>query len=149
MNTRVHRMTHPKFGPVSWRELQQAVNAIRQHEHRKVCSWCLETPQGRRQTRCDKKQCEISIGRLVDWATVKRVVLRDANFTCALCGRTGWDGDVSYECDHIVPVSLGGTGDVENLRCLCIICHRSETTRLRRLGADFIAYVKPTDGVVQ
>src|SRR5262249_30993667 len=42
-----------------------------------------------------------------------------------------------WDADHIVPVvEGGGECDLENLRTLCLICHRQQTLALRRrLGA--------------
>lgn len=31
-----------------------------------------------------------------------------------------------FECDHIHPVSRGGTDDLENLCCACVTCNRSK-----------------------
>ncbi len=39
--------------------------------------------------------------------------------------RTGWDAD------HIVPVHDGGLDVAENLRALCLLCHRRETYRFK------------------
>lgn len=37
-----------------------------------------------------------------------------------------------WEADHIVPVAEGGGQcDLDNLRTLCLLCHRDETARLR------------------
>jgi len=38
----------------------------------------------------------------------------------------------AWEADHIMPVSLGGTNELENLRTLCVPCHKAETKRLAR-----------------
>ncbi|MBV8520132.1 MAG: HNH endonuclease [Acidobacteria bacterium] len=42
------------------------------------------------------------------------------------CGRKSW-----WEADHIMPVVEGGDSNLENLRTLCIPCHRGVTTELR------------------
>ena len=53
-----------------------------------------------------------------------------------------------WDADHIVPViEGGGECDLENLRTLCLICHRQETLALRRrlatkaCGTDGLAMV--------
>lgn len=39
-------------------------------------------------------------------------------------------GTALWDCDHIVPVSLGGGGcGLEGVRTLCVACHLSETKR--------------------
>jgi 5-methylcytosine-specific restriction endonuclease McrA len=37
-----------------------------------------------------------------------------------------------WEADHILPVVEGGDSNLENIRTLCIPCHRGETWELRR-----------------
>ena len=41
-------------------------------------------------------------------------------------GRKSW-----WEADHILPVVEGGDSNLENMRTLCIPCHRGVTTELR------------------
>lgn len=36
-----------------------------------------------------------------------------------------------WEADHIVPVVEGGDSNLENIRTLCIPCHRAATAALR------------------
>ena len=47
-------------------------------------------------------------------------------------------GRVSYwDMDHVVPVVEGGGGcGLENLRTLCVWCHRAETARLAARRAE-------------
>jgi len=146
--TRVHRITHPRFGVVAWHELRAKVNAIRKAENRKACWWCGGPVPGKCRTNCGGKECGEKIRRLCYWADTAAFVLSRDNHTCMLCGRRGWDkrdGEseyVHYEVDHIIPVSLGGSGDPENLRTLCLYCHKRETKRLRQLGPAYIAEVR-------
>jgi 5-methylcytosine-specific restriction endonuclease McrA len=53
-------------------------------------------------------------------------------------GRKSW-----WEADHIVAVAEGGDSNLDNIRTLCIPCHRSVTAqlrqRLRLLRAAFAA----------
>lgn len=51
------------------------------------------------------------------------VFKRDA-FTCQYCGRR--PPDVTLECDHIVPVSMGGANDIHNLVTACFDCNRGK-----------------------
>jgi uncharacterized protein YozE (UPF0346 family) len=55
-------------------------------------------------------------------------VLRRDNFQCVLCGASG--RDAKLEIDHIVPVSLGGSDDTGNLRCLCCKCNRGKHSKI-------------------
>lgn len=43
----------------------------------------------------------------------------------------GWPRDM-WEADHITPRVLGGCNRMENLRTLCLPCHKAETRALRR-----------------
>ena len=52
------------------------------------------------------------------WGRVRRRVLDDAGWRCALCGRYG------SEVDHVVPLRLGGDPwDDGNLQAICNQCH--------------------------
>lgn len=49
---------------------------------------------------------------------------------CELCGIGLEPG--GWECDHLVPLSKGGTNDITNLRVLCRLCHKAKTAEDRR-----------------
>lgn len=83
----------------------------------------------------------------VDWETARRAALKRAEEKCQLCGINIWELLVamsktspwknkytshSYEVDHIIPVVEGGDNEPENLRVLCIFCHKEETAKLKR-----------------
>jgi hypothetical protein len=51
------------------------------------------------------------------------VFKRDA-FTCQYCG--AHPPSVVLECDHIIPVSEGGTNDMDNLVTACFPCNRGK-----------------------
>ncbi len=56
------------------------------------------------------------------WAVVRaRIFTRDGH-RCTYCGASG----VSLECDHVVPISKGGSNKDENLVAACIKCNRSK-----------------------
>lgn len=51
-------------------------------------------------------------------------------FTCQYCGRTK-DGDkVKLELDHIVPVSKGGTDEINNLTTSCRDCNQGKSNKI-------------------
>ncbi len=60
--------------------------------------------------------------------SVRRAVfLRDGR-RCRYCPRRlTW---ATYQCDHIVPVSKGGTDDMENLAAACVRCNQTKRARL-------------------
>lgn len=41
---------------------------------------------------------------------------------CEMCGR-----EVAREVDHITPLARGGTHHRENLRAVCVGCHKAKT----------------------
>jgi len=64
---------------------------------------------------------------------VKFEVLNRQNLRCAMCGRFLR----IYEFDHVVPIALGGTSDVNNIQALCPECHRLKTKFDRLLMSRF------------
>lgn len=59
-----------------------------------------------------------------EWEPLRRKVFRRDEETCVYCGASG-DG-VDLECDHVVPVSRGGSNDMDNLATACRSCNRSK-----------------------
>lgn len=75
------------------------------------------------------------------WADYKaktkltRRVMDTAKWICALCGGK------AKQCDHIIPRAIGGHHRVDNLRALCLPCHREETRRFMAQGDTFVARI--------
>lgn len=62
----------------------------------------------------------------VDWlATRLRIFERDG-YVCQYCGNVG----LKLECDHVIPVSRGGSDEDDNLLTACQHCNRSKTDKL-------------------
>jgi hypothetical protein len=54
-------------------------------------------------------------------------VLKRDNYKCQICGKSpSTYPELSLEVDHILPVSKGGTNDIENLQTLCFYCNRGK-----------------------
>ena len=71
-------------------------------------------------TRDDGKRPSIA-----EWRAIReRIFLRD-DFTCTYCGVRG----AKLECDHIYPVSRGGTHEDSNLTTACFKCNRSKRAK--------------------
>lgn len=60
--------------------------------------------------------------------------------TCPFCGRKLTSENA--EIDHIIPMYLGGTNDFDNLRYLCMTCHRRKADKYSPLLAYFIKLMK-------
>ena len=54
----------------------------------------------------------------------KKYVASNQNWRCKNCNVIL---DASYEVDHIIPLYLGGSNDIKNLRALCRNCHGKKT----------------------
>lgn len=54
-----------------------------------------------------------------NWDEIRQEVLQRDGFTCGNCGR----GD-HLHVHHIVPLSVGGSNQISNLRTLCEDCHK-------------------------
>ena len=125
---------------------------------RSLCRWCnLEVPP-RRFTFCSE-WCVNEWKLRTDPGYVREQVFRRDRGICALCGcdaRTAYfdlkrsrgthrlrllarwglkrlTRTSLWDADHVVAVvEGGGECDLENLRTLCLICHRQQTLALRR-----------------
>lgn len=65
-----------------------------------------------------------SSGRLpwAEWNVLREYVFKRDNYTCRYCQ----DKSDALECDHINPVLLGGTNELNNLATSCGPCNRSK-----------------------
>ena len=62
--------------------------------------------------------------------TTRYAVLERAGFKCQCCGiKPLKDNDVILHIDHIIPHSLGGSDNVDNLQVLCDKCNFSKQNR--------------------
>ena len=57
-----------------------------------------------------------------EWSALRAEVFARDDFTCRYCGSRGG----RLECDHVVPVSRGGSHDLSNLVTACFTCNRSK-----------------------
>jgi hypothetical protein len=76
----------------------------------------------------DKRQVSSDCQRLPwqEWAAIRESIFKRDDFTCGYCGKQGGD----LECDHVVPLSRGGTNDRANLITACYDCNRSKGSLL-------------------
>lgn len=60
-----------------------------------------------------------------NWAELREIVFDRDNYTCKYCGQIGG----KLECDHIVPISKGGSNKLSNLTTACLKCNRSKRNK--------------------
>ncbi len=60
-----------------------------------------------------------------EWRELRNAVFARDNYTCRYCGAHG----VRLECDHVVPLSRGGTNGMDNLVTACLRCNRSKGSK--------------------
>lgn len=129
---RQHLITHPIFGVTSFNELKTKVPDMH-------CRWCcskitkLRRKPYSRYPYCDTEICRKMIQRAASLKSVSWEALDRDNRTCQICGLPD-----CWEVDHRIPVCIGGTGDIWNLRTLCYSCHLEETRRIPRDKFYFI-----------
>ena len=59
------------------------------------------------------------------WQKVRDRIFERDGYTCQYCGAHGGE----LHCDHIIPVSRGGTNDDDNLATACAACNLSKSAR--------------------
>lgn len=60
-----------------------------------------------------------------EWAVIRLGVFQRDNFTCRYCGAHG----VALDCDHVMPLSRGGTNDRANLVTACRSCNQQKSDK--------------------
>lgn len=57
-----------------------------------------------------------------EWHAIRHEVFVRDNFTCQYCGAYG----VKLQCDHVHPISKGGSSTLDNLKTACMACNQSK-----------------------
>jgi hypothetical protein len=60
------------------------------------------------------------------WRKIRAVIFERDDYTCQYCGERG----KKLECDHVIPVSRGGSHTDDNLVTACFKCNRSKRDKL-------------------
>lgn len=61
-----------------------------------------------------------------EWKVTRQRIFERDGFTCTYCGSTA----TNLECDHIQPISRGGSNDDYNLTTACTSCNRKKHNKL-------------------
>ncbi len=150
------------FG-VAFAELAARIDGRTGPQGRKLCAWCENELGVRRRVWC-RDACADAYWDSATWRGLRSQVARRDRGICRICRtdcrkirreyaalpaanraasarryeipkrrlrKTWWDAD------HIVPIAEGGKNELNNLRTLCIRCHKAETKALtlRRASA--------------
>lgn len=59
-----------------------------------------------------------------NWSEITQFIFERDNFTCVYCGSQDW-----LQCDHVMPLSRGGSSEPENLATACRPCNGSKGAR--------------------
>lgn len=59
------------------------------------------------------------------WAKIRAAIFKRDDYTCRYCGSRGG----KLECDHIMPLSRGGSNEEDNLATACKPCNRSKRSK--------------------
>jgi 5-methylcytosine-specific restriction enzyme A len=127
------------------------------HKGKGICRWCgSQVPKGRRSW-CSQT-CVNAYLDASDWSRMRRKCFERDRYRCQICGRNieaterwvrgvkrflryeaarkferlaGLDVRMSLaDADHIVALAEGGPHTIDNLRTLCVWCHKAETKAL-------------------
>ena len=102
----------------------------------KICINCDAVLPKRRLLYCSDKCCmEFYRKHVKDWGMIREQIFKRDKYICQECGiKTSFEGplEIRPECDHIIPISLGGAEfKKSNLQTLCHDCHAKKTGRDR------------------
>lgn len=74
--------------------------------------------------------CSAACFAMFDWPSIRQKVWNRDGGKCQSCGtplKSPHRYCAKWECDHILPVADGGTNALDNLRALCVACHKRVT----------------------
>jgi hypothetical protein len=60
-----------------------------------------------------------------EWVALRNLIFERDDNTCQYCGKRGG----VLHCDHVIPLSRGGTNDPDNLATACDVCNLSKHAR--------------------
>lgn len=88
--------------------------------------WIRKNPE--KQTERDNRRRIFKMGKptsftAAEWATLKQRY----NYTCLRCGKC--EPEIKLTADHIVPISKGGVGMIDNIQPLCKPCNTAKHDR--------------------
>ena len=70
----------------------------------------------------------------IEWRQWREKVFKRDDYSCNICGNE--KDDVPLEIDHIIPISKGGTDEMDNLQTLCKDCNIGKSDRIVDYGCS-------------
>lgn len=70
-----------------------------------------------------------------DWMKLRKTVFERDNYTCVYCNSKA----LVIECDHVIPITKGGSSNIRNLVTACKDCNR---TKKNKSVNEFLSYKK-------
>lgn len=119
------------------------IGSIPNEQGQLICINCGAVLPKRRWLYCsDKCNIEFYKKHVKDWNVIREEVFKRDNYTCQDCGTKAKHIE-DLECDHIIPISLGGAEfDKDNLQTLCSECHKKKTAKDRGKEGKINAQIK-------
>lgn len=68
--------------------------------------------------------------------TIRQEVRQRAKYLCEYCHASEQWQYIRFTIDHIVPLTQGGTDEVDNLALACFHCNRRKSDRLMGIDPD-------------
>ena len=117
---RQYRREHPEYFQEKMDEFREQNPSYHRDYMRK---WARDNPD--KITELDNKRRAFKMGKSDsftdrEWAELKRRY----NYTCLRCGR--YKPEIKLTADHIVPISKGGVGTIDNIQPLCGSCNSAK-----------------------
>ena len=86
--------------------------------------WRAANPERVRETRRNRPSNAYASEQVLEWRRRLRQAVIDRDKFCRLCGGDFKPGDI-IQLDHIVPASVGGSNDQDNLRATHARCNHA------------------------
>lgn len=106
---------------------QENLDQIRAYDRRRNKKRYQENPGKRAKYSHDRRAREANADgsyTAEEW----RELCEQYDHTCLCCGKQ--EPEISLTVDHVVPLSKGGTNNIDNLQPLCLTCNLSKATKI-------------------
>jgi 5-methylcytosine-specific restriction endonuclease McrA len=100
-------------------------SANREWNRQRINEWMRSHPEERARYEHARRSRKSASGGSYTVAEWKGLVAHYGN-KCLCCGRS----DVALTVDHVVPVSKGGTSNIDNLQPLCLSCNSKKQDKI-------------------